>query len=253
MKLMTITLGLALCAGLAGAQDGLPHDSQPRARGVGGAAASEDPVDDSAGQPGKRSGVVGANRKKRTSIENRNELDRFELIPDGYAYDVEGTYSEHYLEVSALTLTAPDGSRTIRLKRVEVASPVSRIAAGLSATVNGTERSLRENPFSRLEELLSSELTARGAGNFVLRGWAIDIETACGIERSLLLDGIQAVTPEGSGWAIGHYNRNGKPNRPRVVVDTGDGMQYGVKQDKATLIRLQLESAQGLSGAVRND
>jgi len=252
MKPLSLTLCLALSAGAACAQDGLPHDTQPRPRAAA-EAASADAVDDAAGQPGKRSGVVGANRKKRASMENRNELDRYGLVPDGYAYDVEGTYSEHYLEVSVLTLTAPDGSRTIRLKRVEVASAVTRTAGGLSATVDGAERSLRENPYSRLEELLRGELRARGAGNFVLRGWAIDIETDCGVERSLLLDGIQAVTPEGSGWAIQHYNHNGKPDRPRVVVDTGGGVQFGIKRDQATLIRLQLESTQGLSGAVSRD
>lgn len=252
MKLVTVTLSLALCAGLAGAQDGLPNHSQPRARGAA-EAASEDPVDDSAGQPGKRSGVVGANRKKRTFMENRNELDRYGLVPDGYAYDVEGTYSEHYLEVSGLTLTAPDGSRTIRLQRVEAASTVSRSAGGLLATVNGVERSVRVNPGKRLEELLRGELGARGAGTFVLRGWAIDVETACGVERSLLLDGIQTVSPEGSGWAIQHYNRNGKPNRPRVVIDTGGSVQFAVRQEKATLIRLQLEPTKGLRGSVSGD
>jgi len=221
MKTLTLLLTL-IALPLACAQDGLPPGSQPP-------SPAEVDVDDSAGQPAQRTGLVGTKRKKRTSIENKNELDSYELFPKGYTYDVGGEYSEYYLEATAITLTAPDGSRTIRLNRLEGAAQVSRgLGGSLTTRINGVERALRANPSRRLEELLRGEVRARGDGTFVVRGWAIDVETHCGVERTLLLDGIQMLSEQGSGWATQHYNRNGKHEEFEYTFDAPAAGKYAL-------------------------
>lgn len=165
-----------------------------------------------------RSGVVRA-RKTPARIENHHELVRLDLVPTGYSYVLTGREALTRFNVDELELTSPDGARSIRMTRYDALAVVRASDAGLVAQEGSRVRTLLKNHDLNLREELAAEARKHAApGTYRLRGWAIDIEDADGVQRSLLLDGVRAQIKKRDEpvWIAGLYDA-----RQRMLIDDG--------------------------------
>lgn len=175
----------------------------------------------SASEPVKRTQRTGVVRAKtsKLQIENRYELDKLGLIPPGYTYTVRGREEGGRSVVSEVLLTSPDGSKTIRMKRVEDHLPVRTTSAEVTIGVGATARTVRPNPNLGLEAGIGADARRhKTPGLYSVRGWSIDIEEGGRVDRSLLLDGVRAAIKRRGPfeWVTAIYAAQG-----RIVIEEG--------------------------------